>query len=297
MGGKVTVYIQASHSRAPLAVGVVRSEPVIPDRVSLSLQSPRAGLTIVHCSQTFIVTPPPEPATAAAACPAAQKVESPRFAKLVRPGGPGCSESRGDLASAASRARFPRVGEIWRRRQKGTSVCGTCTFFVFRAPSWDLGNATLSSKTECTAVYSRHTRLLWTLSDGGMPMIAIWLQRRLSAGRQAWWGQRVANAPQQRVARPRHLACTWGARCRVQRVQNRQWTCRARGSGSGAMGAAAAAVGLRGGCAPRRRLARRRLPLDAAARRGTIALSQTRQRGWLAGKRTSPLSGGSPRPP
>ena len=34
-----------------------------------------------------------------------------------------------------------------------------------------------------------------------------------------------------------------------------------------------------------------------AARRGTIALSQTRQRGWLAGKRTSPLSGGSPRPP
>ena len=28
---------QASHSRAPLAVGVVRSEPVISDRVSLSL--------------------------------------------------------------------------------------------------------------------------------------------------------------------------------------------------------------------------------------------------------------------
>ena len=30
------------------------------------------------------------------------------------------TESRGDLASAASRTRtFPRVGEIWRRRQKG----------------------------------------------------------------------------------------------------------------------------------------------------------------------------------
>ena len=41
-----------------------------------------------------------------------------------------------------------------------------------------------------------------------------------------------------------------------------------------------------------------RLPLDAAVRRGPIALvSQTRQRGRLAGKRTSPLSGGSPRPP
>merc|ERR1712086_693930 len=169
-------------------------------------------------------------ATAAAACPAAQKVESPHFAKLVRPGGPGCSESRGDLASAASRARFPRVGEIWRRRQKGKSPHGTFTFFVFRAPSWDLNNATLSSKTECTAVYSRHTRLLWTLSDGGMPMIAIWLQRRLGAGRQAWWGWRVANAPQRHVARPRHLACTWGACGRTGHTQIDHWARRAHGS-------------------------------------------------------------------
>ena len=55
-----SLHFQASHSRAPLAVGVVRSEPVIPDRVSRSL-SPHAGLTIVHCAQTVIVTPPPEP--------------------------------------------------------------------------------------------------------------------------------------------------------------------------------------------------------------------------------------------
>ena len=40
LGGEGTVYIQASHSRAPLAVGVVRSEPVIPDRVSLSHHVP-----------------------------------------------------------------------------------------------------------------------------------------------------------------------------------------------------------------------------------------------------------------
>ena len=37
---------QASHSRAPLAVGVVRSEPVIPDRVSLSLHVPASRLYI-----------------------------------------------------------------------------------------------------------------------------------------------------------------------------------------------------------------------------------------------------------
>ena len=168
-----------------------RREGSAPGRCSAQASKP--GIDGGYQTPIHAPPSPPEPATAAAACPAAQKVESPPFEKLVRPSGPGCSESRGDLASAASRARFPRVGEIWRRRQKGTSVCGTCTFFVFRAPSWDLGNATLSSKTECTAVYSRHTRLLWTLSDGGMPMIAIWLQRRLGAGRQAWWGWRMAN--------------------------------------------------------------------------------------------------------
>ena len=185
-----------------------------------------------------------------------------------------------------------------------------------------------------------------------MPMIAIWLQRRLGAGRQAWWGWRVANAPQQRVARPRHLACTWGACGRTGHTQIDHWARGAHGStaagwvsGGGVGGvvgevrsaAACSATepavvhlgrtrsrsaraestmdmqsvrqrqwghgsgggggGAGGGCAPRRHLARRRLPLDAAARRGTIALSQTRQRGWLAGKRPSPLSGGSPRPP
>ena len=39
-GSRGLAYVQASHSRAPLAVGVVRSESVIPDRVSLSHHVP-----------------------------------------------------------------------------------------------------------------------------------------------------------------------------------------------------------------------------------------------------------------
>ena len=41
---------------------------------------------------------------------------------------PGVSESPGDLASAASRARFPRTDEIRRRRQKGKSLSGQATW-------------------------------------------------------------------------------------------------------------------------------------------------------------------------
>ena len=124
----------------------------------------------------------------------------------------------------------------------------------------------------------------------------------------------MANAPQRHVARPRHLACTWGACGRTGHTQIDHWARRAHGStvvgwvsGGGvggavgemrsatacsatepavvhlgrtrsrsaraestmdmqsvrqrqwARGAAAATVGLRGGCAPRRHLARRRL--------------------------------------
>ena len=62
-----------------------------------------------------------------AACPApAQKVgtgtsELPTLCEASSTRRPRLlTESRGDLASAASRTRtFPRVGEIWRRRQKG----------------------------------------------------------------------------------------------------------------------------------------------------------------------------------
>ena len=79
-----------------------------------SCQSP--SLTIVHCPQTFIVTPPPEPATAAAACPAAQKTKSRRLVMLVRHDTSCSRESSPDLGSVTGHTFMPRVDEIGCRR-------------------------------------------------------------------------------------------------------------------------------------------------------------------------------------
>ena len=131
------VNVQASHSRATLAVGVVRVRSVGGRSDSCATASaslsPRACLTILHCARTFILTPPPEPAAAAAACPAAQKVEYSRLAKVVRHDPPVHIESPPVIGSVANHTSMRAGSEICRRRPKSKRGDGPFTFTVSRA--------------------------------------------------------------------------------------------------------------------------------------------------------------------